>query len=118
MSRRSAVATETGTTGETFARADAGLGSLPPQLAPNMLSKRINPVKATANTRERTCLTNSSGNAEFCSASANSGLPEALVIRELLSIRENEEFPIIVSLPGTKRFDVQITNQVAEYCAP
>jgi hypothetical protein len=84
-----------------------------------MLSKRINPVKALANIEERTCLTDGRGKAGSCSASADCGPTEALVIRELLfSIQENEEFLIIVSLSGTQGFDVQITTQVAEYCAP
>jgi hypothetical protein len=63
-------------------------------------------------------VTDGRGKAGSCSASADCGLPEDLVIRELLSIQENEEFLIIVSLPGTQGFDVQITTQVAEYCAP
>ena len=43
MSRRSAVATDTGTTGATFARAEPGLGSLPPQPDRDTLSNRMSP---------------------------------------------------------------------------
>lgn len=86
MSRRSAGATETGTTAATFARAEAGLGSPPPHPDPNTLSQRIRMIKEFPGVKSRrTGLIEGRDDAGFCSASAVSGLPIAIVIRRPLS---------------------------------
>src|SRR5271166_670705 len=68
MSRRSAVATDTGTTAVTLARAEAGLGSLPAQPDQPAHSKRMSPNKQVA---------------------------EAVVIRRTFSARRCDEFDIV-----------------------
>src|SRR5271170_8054 len=96
MSRRSAVATETGTTAATFARAEAGLGS-PPQPDPQALSKAMSTVRELASLGSRRMgSTEGCRKAASCSFLAASGLPEAVVIRRPLSAWKHDEFTIIV----------------------
>src|ERR1700674_45077 len=97
MSRRSAVATDTGTTGATFARAEAGLGSLPPQADKHTLSSRMSPSTEFASVgSRRTCIASGCRKVELCPSCAASGLPEAVVIRRPLSAGKHDEFNIVV----------------------
>src|SRR6202521_2725261 len=88
MSRRSAVATATGTTGATFARAEAGLGSPPPQADKHTLSKRMSPGKKFA--------TRGCRQVERCPSCAAPGLPAAVGIRRPRAAEKYDEFSIIV----------------------
>src|ERR1700690_625766 len=119
MSRRSAVATDTGTVCATFARAEASLGSLPPQPNSHKLNKMTIPVKAYASLAgSRPRFASDSRESRICSSRAASGLPQTVVIRKPLSAGKYDEFSIVVialsSVP--KGLDVQIPAQVAEYC--
>src|SRR5580692_11265155 len=110
MSRRSAVATATGTTGATFARAEPGLGSLPPQPDRDTLSNRRSPSQefvGAGNCRRKS---------KICPSRAPSGLWEAVVIRGPLSRGKNDEFSIIVVVHGlmpkglTFKFQLRLRN--------
>lgn len=92
MSRRSAVATDTGTTGATFARAEDGLGS-PPQPTPHRLSKTMSAVASRGN--RRTSLDGSRSEAALTSRVA-SGLQGAVVIGKPLCAEKHDKFCIIV----------------------
>ena len=114
MSRRSAVATDTGTTGATFARAEPGLGSLPPQPDRDTLSNRRSPSQefVGAGNRRRTDSTEGRRKPKICPPRAPSGLWEAVVIRGPLSQGKNDEFSIIVvvhgSMPKGLTFEFQL----------
>src|SRR5580704_17917858 len=103
MSRRSAVDTDTGTTGATFARAEPGLGSPPPQPDRDTLSNRRSPSQefVGAWNCRRTDSTEGCRKAEVCLRSTLSGLREAVVIRGPLSRGKNNEFSIIVVVHGS-----------------
>ena len=118
MSRRSAVATDTGTTGATFARAEPGLGSLPPQPDRDTLSNRRSPSQefVGAGNCRRTGSTEGRRKAKVCPSRAASGLWEAVVIRGPLSRGKNDEFSIIVVVHGsmpkglTFKFQLRLRN--------
>jgi hypothetical protein len=103
MSRRSAVATDTGTTCATFARAEPGLGSLPPQLERYTQSNKMSPSDELA--RQWSCrgtgMTDGCRKVKDCAFPAASGLPEAVVIRRPLSEGKYDESDIIVVVLGS-----------------
>ena len=105
MSRRSAVATDTGTTGATFALAEAGLGSPPPQPDKNAVSKsnRMSPSKVFVSVWScgRPGLIEGFDKAKLGLARVSWGLREAVVIRRPLSEGKNDEFTIIVVALGS-----------------
>src|ERR1700719_1612738 len=119
MSRFSALATDTGTAAATFALAEAGLGSLPPQPDQHRLSKKIRPIKDFACQGSRgVASTGGFATAKLCPSPAAFPLPVAVVIRRPLSAGKRDEFPIIAITLYTQGLDVQIPTQVSEYCAP
>src|SRR5580692_10782582 len=118
MSRRSAVATATGTTGTTFARAEPGLGSLPPQPDRETPSNRRSPSQefVGAGNCRRTDSTEGRRKSRICPSRVPSGLWEAVVIRGPLSQGKNDEFSIIVVVHGsmpkglTFKFQLRLRN--------
>src|SRR5580704_12498045 len=118
MSRRSAVATDTGTTCATFARAEPGLGSLPPQPDRDTLSNRRSPSHefVGAGNCRRTDWTEGCTKPKRRPSRAPPGLWEAVVIRGPLSQGKNNEFSIIVVVHGsmpkglTFKFQLRLRN--------
>src|SRR5579862_1670603 len=113
MSRRSAVATDTGTTGATFARAEPGLGSLPPQPDRDTPSNRRSPSQGIgAGNRRRTDSAEVLRKPNRCPSLAASALWKAVVIRGPLCQGKNDEFSIIVvahgSMPKSLTFKFQL----------
>src|SRR5580693_317988 len=118
MSRRSAVATDTGTTCATFARAEPGLGSLPPQPDRDTLNNRMSPSQVFASTgsRRRSGSTEGRRKAKTFPSRPPCDLWEAVVIRGPVSEGKNNEFSIIVVVHGsmpkglTFKFQLRLRN--------
>ena len=112
MSRRSAVATDTGTTCATFARAEPGLGSLPPQLERYTQSNKMSPSDELARqwSCRRTGMTDGCRKVKRCAFPAASGLREAVVIRRPLSEGKYDESDINCSRAGLSAQGVGRSN--------
>ena len=133
MSRRSAVATDAGTTCATLALAEAGLGSLPPQLERYATSNRTSPSEVLGWKRNgrRTGLTDGCRRRLKAGASdVACGLRGAIVIRRPRSEEECDKSNIncsraglnaqgldVKSQPGLRNIAARTEGNIAGYCS-